>query len=156
MVRGSNPSGSEIFHTLPDGPWGPPSLLYNAYRIFSRSKASETRRRPPTASYAEVKERVELYLYSPSKFSWLVCVSLTVFSVTWLDSYSCWSPLPVRSTPLQCCRTAVLTRTKISYRPSVHPSMALQSLPGLGLPHKTPPFISIRSSSPPPSCPQQL
>ena len=39
---------------------------------------------------------------------------------------------------------------------SIHPSMALQPLPGLGLPHKTPPFISIRSSSPPSSYPQQL
>jgi hypothetical protein len=40
--------------------------------------------------------------------------------------------------------------------PFIHPSMALQPLLGLGLPHKTPPFISIRSSSPPSSYPQQL
>ena len=39
---------------------------------------------------------------------------------------------------------------------SIHPFMALQPLPGLGLPHKTPPFISIRSPSPPSSYPQQL
>jgi len=38
----------------------------------------------------------------------------------------------------------------------ISPSMALHPLPGLGLPHKTPPFISIRSSSPPSSYPQQL
>jgi hypothetical protein len=25
-----NPGGGEIFHTRPDGPWNPPSLLYNA------------------------------------------------------------------------------------------------------------------------------
>jgi hypothetical protein len=28
-VRGSNPSGGEIFCTHADRPWGPPSLLYN-------------------------------------------------------------------------------------------------------------------------------
>jgi len=39
---------------------------------------------------------------------------------------------------------------------SIHPSMALQPLPGRGLPHKTPPFISIRTSSPPSSYPQHL
>jgi hypothetical protein len=39
---------------------------------------------------------------------------------------------------------------------SIHPSMALQPLPSLGLPHKTPPFISIHSSSPPSSYTQQL
>ena len=33
-VRGSNPSESEIFRTRPDRPWGPPSLLYNRYRVF--------------------------------------------------------------------------------------------------------------------------
>ena len=26
--------GGEIFHTRPDRPWGPPSLLYNGYRVF--------------------------------------------------------------------------------------------------------------------------
>jgi hypothetical protein len=34
MVRGSNPGGSEIFRTRPDRAWGPPSLLYNGYRVF--------------------------------------------------------------------------------------------------------------------------
>jgi hypothetical protein len=33
-VWGSNPDGGEIFRTCPDGPWGPPSLLYNGYRFF--------------------------------------------------------------------------------------------------------------------------
>jgi hypothetical protein len=28
MVRGSNPSGDEIFRTCPDRPWDPPSPLY--------------------------------------------------------------------------------------------------------------------------------
>jgi hypothetical protein len=38
MVRGSNPGGGEIFRTCPDRPWGPPSLLYNGYWIFSGDK----------------------------------------------------------------------------------------------------------------------
>ena len=44
------------------------------------------------------------------------------------------------------------------YYYSIHPSIygAAAPFPGLGLLHKTPPFISIRSSSPPSSCPQQL
>jgi len=32
-VRGSSPGAGEIFRTRPDGPWGPPSLLYNGYPI---------------------------------------------------------------------------------------------------------------------------
>jgi hypothetical protein len=35
-VRGSNPSGGEIFRTCPDRPWGPPNLLYSGYRVFPR------------------------------------------------------------------------------------------------------------------------
>jgi len=58
-VRGSNPRGDENFHTRPDGPYVPPSLLYNGYRVFSGGKAAGAWR-----SSAEVKERVELYLFS--------------------------------------------------------------------------------------------
>ena len=35
---GSNPGGGEIFRTCPDRPWGPPSLLYNGYRVFPGGK----------------------------------------------------------------------------------------------------------------------
>jgi len=31
--------GGEIFRTRPDRPWGPPSLLYNGYRVFPGGKA---------------------------------------------------------------------------------------------------------------------
>jgi hypothetical protein len=37
-VRGSNTGGSEIFRTRPDRPWGPPSVLYNGYRVFPRAR----------------------------------------------------------------------------------------------------------------------
>jgi len=37
-VRGLNPGGGEIFCTCPDRLWGPPSLLYNAHRVFPGGK----------------------------------------------------------------------------------------------------------------------
>jgi len=58
--------GGEIFRTRPDRPWGPPGLLYNGYRVFLEGKAAGAWRWPPSPSSAEVKERVEPYLYSPS------------------------------------------------------------------------------------------
>jgi hypothetical protein len=30
--------GGKIFRTCPDRPWGPPSLLYNGYRVFPGGK----------------------------------------------------------------------------------------------------------------------
>jgi len=57
-VRGSNPGGSEIFRTRSDRPWGPPSLLYIGYRVFSGVKAAGAWRWPPTPPSAEVKGRV--------------------------------------------------------------------------------------------------
>jgi len=61
----------KIFDTRPDLPWGPPSLLYNGYRVsFPGVKRSERVVDHPPPFSAEVKERVELYLYSPSGSSW--------------------------------------------------------------------------------------
>jgi hypothetical protein len=67
-VRGSNPCGDEIFAVPPDRPWGLSSLLYSGYRVsFPEVKRSRRGVNHPTPSRAEVKERVELYLYSPSE-----------------------------------------------------------------------------------------
>jgi len=72
-VRESNPGGGENFRTRPDRPWGPTSHLSNGYRVFlPGGKSAGTWRWPLTPSSAEVKERVELYVYSPSGLSWPV------------------------------------------------------------------------------------
>ena len=47
-VRGSNPSEGEIFRTCPERPWGPPSFLYNVYRVFPGGKTAGAWRLPPT------------------------------------------------------------------------------------------------------------
>jgi len=73
MVWGSNPGRGEIFHAHPDWTWGPPSLLHNSYRVSFLDVKQLMRGVdcPPTSS-AEVKKRVELYLYSTSRPSWPV------------------------------------------------------------------------------------
>jgi hypothetical protein len=72
-VWGSNPGGGKIFHTHPDRAWGPPSLLHSGYQIsFSGLKWPRHGVDHPPLASAEVKERVELYLYSPSGPSWPV------------------------------------------------------------------------------------
>jgi len=52
--------GGEIFCTLPDWPWGPPSLLYNGYWLYcSGLKQPELGIDQPPPSSAKVEERVE-------------------------------------------------------------------------------------------------
>ena len=66
MVRESNPDWGEIFGTCPDRPWGPPSPLYNRYRVFPGGKERPGRDADPSPPSSAVgHERVELYLYSP-------------------------------------------------------------------------------------------
>jgi hypothetical protein len=61
------PLGGETFRTRPDRPWGPPSLLYSAYRVSIPGVKRPGRGVDHSPrSCAEVKERVGLYLYSPS------------------------------------------------------------------------------------------
>ena len=64
--------------THPDQPWGPPTLLYNAYQVFPRGKAAKAWRWPHTPSEVEVKERVQQYLYSPSDLSGLLVIGWTL------------------------------------------------------------------------------
>jgi hypothetical protein len=40
MIRGSNPSGGEIFRNFPDRSWRPPSLLCNEYGVFPGCKVA--------------------------------------------------------------------------------------------------------------------
>ena len=41
LVCGVNLGAGEIFRTRPDRHWGPPSLLYNGYRVIPGGKAAE-------------------------------------------------------------------------------------------------------------------
>ena len=54
---GSN-AGVEIFRTCPDRPWGPPSLLYNGYRVFPGGKVRTGRAadHSPSSSAADMEQ----------------------------------------------------------------------------------------------------
>ena len=66
---GQNPVGGEIFRIRPHRPSGPPSLLFNGYRVsFLGVRRPERDVDHPPPSRAEVKEGVEQYIYYPSGF----------------------------------------------------------------------------------------
>jgi hypothetical protein len=58
--------GAIFFHTRPDWLWRPSSLLYNVYQISSQGVKRSERDFGHTPPGSEVKNRVELHLYSPS------------------------------------------------------------------------------------------
>jgi hypothetical protein len=64
-VRGSNPGGGEIFRTCPDRPWGPPSLLYNGYRVFPGSKERPGLDADPSPPSGAVVKKEQSYTSTP-------------------------------------------------------------------------------------------
>jgi hypothetical protein len=62
IVRWSNPGGGEVFPARPNRPRGLPNLIHNWYRV-SFLGVKRPVGGPPSS--AEVKEKVDLYLYSP-------------------------------------------------------------------------------------------
>ena len=46
--QGIEPRWGEIFRTYSDRPWGPPSLLYNGYRLFPGGKERPGRDADPS------------------------------------------------------------------------------------------------------------
>ena len=45
------------FHTCPDRPWGPPSLLYNGYRVFPGGKEQPGRDTDPSPPSSAVVKK---------------------------------------------------------------------------------------------------
>ena len=64
-VRGSNPDGGEIFRTSPERPWGPPSLLYNGYRVFPGGKEWPERDADPSPASSAVVMKEGSYTSTP-------------------------------------------------------------------------------------------
>ena len=72
-IRGSNAGASRIFRTRLDWPWGSSILIHKGYRVsFPGVRRPGRGFNHPPLSRVEVKERVELYLYSRYGPSWPV------------------------------------------------------------------------------------
>ena len=55
----------EIFRTCPDRPWGPPSLLYNGYRVFPGDKDRPGRDANPSPPSSAVVMKEQSYTSTP-------------------------------------------------------------------------------------------
>jgi len=86
----------ENFRTHPDRPCGPPSLLYNGYRVFPGVKQPRRGDDHPLPSSAEIKERVVLYLYSLF-WAFVACFKLNfIFTFHFTSEAFCSSIIDLR------------------------------------------------------------
>ena len=108
--------GSEIFRTCPDRPWSAPSLLHNVYRAsFPGVKRPGRAVDYQPSSSAEVKERVELYFFSPlwaflasSRVSFTFTFTFTFTFITLINMCTTWFNVQQYNTTLH---TALHTHT---------------------------------------------
>jgi hypothetical protein len=63
--QGSNPGGGDIFHTIPDRPWGPPGLLFNGYRVFAGGEERLERDADPSLPSSAVVKKEQSYTSTP-------------------------------------------------------------------------------------------
>ena len=59
------PVGGKIFRTCPDRPWGPPSLLYNGYRVFPGHKEWPERDTDPSPPFSATVKKEQSYTSTP-------------------------------------------------------------------------------------------
>ena len=86
-VRESHPGRVDTFRTCPDGPWGPPSLLYNGYRLFfpgvKRPRGGIERVdvycTPPLGSHGLFQGDLFLYHSVSQAVSFLRCYAVSTF-----------------------------------------------------------------------------
>ena len=57
--------GGEIFCICPDRPWGPPSLMYNGYRVFPGGKERPGRDADPSPPSSAVVKKDYSYTSTP-------------------------------------------------------------------------------------------
>ena len=60
-----SPGGGEIFHTCPDRPWGPPSIMYNGYRVLLGGKERPGRDADPSPPSSAVVMKGQSYTSNP-------------------------------------------------------------------------------------------
>ena len=122
-VPASNTGGGKIFRTRSDRPWSPPSPLYGGYRVsFPGVKRPGRDVNHPPPSSSEIKERVELYLYSPQYLLGMLRDSLylycSVCCVTW------WLAKIAKKKMPQCfCKKAAMNTSCRLVKPLPPPKM---------------------------------
>ena len=94
--RGSNPGVGEIFRTCPDRFWGPPSLLYNGYRVFLRGKERPGRDADPSPLLVPLSRKNKAIPNSPYGPYELYRASVPV--------QRCTLPLPIPLLPVWAVR----------------------------------------------------
>ena len=121
--------GSEIFRTYPGRPWGPPSLLYNGYRLLPGRKERPGRAADHSPPSSAVVKKEQSYTSTPP-MGCTACTEPQCLYSRAIPLLPLWAVRPVQS--LSACTVELYLYSYVLYRASVPVQYSYTPTPSMG------------------------
>ena len=126
------PVWDEIFRTCPERPWGPPSLLYNEYRVFPGGKERPGLDADPSPTSSAMVMKGQSYTSTPPMDRTVCiepqCLYRGALYLTSVPVQGCTLPFTFLNSVIFCCVTPCMILSLSKLRKIFRPPLPEQSM----------------------------